>query len=73
MRFFSQIKVCENGQILLGSIAFEYSHHIRPVSAFNGEVGKVSEIKEKTKQGGLWQGVRNRSYGISGSFSRVEF
>jgi hypothetical protein len=43
------------------------------VSAFKGEVGKVSEIKEKSKQGGLWQGVKNQSYGISGSFSRVEF
>jgi hypothetical protein len=43
------------------------------VSAIKGEVGKVSEIKEKSEQGGLWQGVKNRSYGISGSFSRVEF
>jgi len=41
------------------------------VSAFKGEVGKVSKIKEKSKQGGLWQGVKNQSYGNSGSFSRV--
>jgi len=45
MRFFSQIKVCENGQILLGSIAFEYSRHIRPVLALKQEVGKVSEVE----------------------------
>jgi hypothetical protein len=28
------------------------------VSDFKGEVGKVSEIKEKSEQGGLWQGVK---------------
>lgn len=39
----------------------------------NNKSGKVSEFKEKMKQGGLWQGVKNRSYGNSGSFSRVEF
>jgi hypothetical protein len=42
------------------------------VSAFKEEVGKVSEFKEKMKQGGLWQGVKNQSYGNSGSFSRVD-
>lgn len=33
----------------------------------------MSEIKEKSEQGGLWQGVKNQSYGISGSFFKGRY
>jgi hypothetical protein len=38
------------------------------VSAFKEEVGKVSEFKEKMKQGGLWQGVKKSKFRQIGQF-----
>lgn len=43
------------------------------MSAFKGEVGKVSEIKEKSKQSGLWQGVKIEVTAIRAVFQGWNF